>query len=244
VPFTPSHAAAVLPFLRTPLPASALVAGSIAPDLPYYVPLEFPWRTHTALAVVTTDLLLGALAWALWHALLSAPALAAAPAALRGRLTGIPLGLEGRNSPVALGWTALALVVGAGTHVLWDEFTHPRRWGTAHVPALDATWGLLPGYRWLQYASGLVGGLVLLGWLARWWRRTPTRPVGPTPGAWWAWVFILVAGLAAGAIAAASAPSLGSAGFQGATIGGGAALAAATLLAIGWHLRGAATVRR
>ncbi len=54
MPFTPSHAAAVLPFLRTPLPASALVIGSIAPDLPFHLPVDFPWRTHTAQAVVTS----------------------------------------------------------------------------------------------------------------------------------------------------------------------------------------------
>jgi hypothetical protein len=44
VPFTPSHAAAVLPFLRTPLTASALVIGSITPDLPFYLPVEFRGR--------------------------------------------------------------------------------------------------------------------------------------------------------------------------------------------------------
>ena len=54
MPFTPSHAAAVLPFLRTPLPASALVVGSITPDLPFYLPVGFPWPTHTALAVLGT----------------------------------------------------------------------------------------------------------------------------------------------------------------------------------------------
>ena len=237
MPFTPSHAAAVLPFLRTPLPASALVAGSVAPDLPFYVPVDFPLRTHTALAVVTTDLALGVAAWALWHTLLSAPALAAAPAALRSRLSGTTLGLRTRVGPVALGWTALALVVGAGTHVLWDEFTHPRRWGTALLPALDETWGLLPGYRWLQYASGLVGGVVLLVWFALWWRRTPAGDARPTTGAWWAWGVIATAGVAAGGIAALSAPSLGSAGFQGATAGGGAALIAAVLLALGWQVR-------
>ena len=38
MPFTGSHAAAVLPFARSRLPASALVIGSVAPDLPYYLP--------------------------------------------------------------------------------------------------------------------------------------------------------------------------------------------------------------
>ena len=36
MPFTGSHPAAVLPFLRSGLPPSALVIGSMAPDFPYY----------------------------------------------------------------------------------------------------------------------------------------------------------------------------------------------------------------
>src|SRR3954463_4591962 len=83
VPFTGSHPAAILPFLRTPLPASALVIGSMAPDLPYYLPFQPGLYTHTPQAIVTTDVLLGALAWGLWLGLLAEPALAAAPRALR-----------------------------------------------------------------------------------------------------------------------------------------------------------------
>jgi quercetin dioxygenase-like cupin family protein len=141
VPFTPSHAAAVLPFLHTPLPASALVVGSMVPDIPYYLPVEFGWPTHTALAVLTTDVVLGGLAWASWHGLLAAPALANAPAGLRARI-GSAIGLRRRlTSVTGLAWTVAALVVGSASHVLWDEFTHPRRWGTEHLPALRGTVG-------------------------------------------------------------------------------------------------------
>ena len=238
MPFTGSHPAAVLPFLRTPLPASALVIGSMAPDFPYYVPFLPGLYTHTATAVVTTDLLLGALAWVVWHGVLAAPATAAAPPALRGRLAGVPVGLRSRLSGARAVVLALAgLAVGSATHVLWDEFTHPRRWGTQHVPALEENWGLLPGYRWLQYASGLVGGLVLLGWVLLWWRRTPGGTPSETRAPWWPWVLLAAAGAAAGAAGALTAPSLGAAGFAGATWGGGTALAAAVLLAAGWHLR-------
>lgn len=68
-------------------------------------------------------------------------------------------------------WWAIpvAVVIGAVAHVGWDEFTHPGRWGTAHVPALAAVWssplGALPGYQWAQYASG-VFGLDILAWVA------------------------------------------------------------------------------
>ncbi len=238
MPFTPSHAAAVLPFLRTPLPASALVIGSITPDLPFYLPVDFPWRTHTAQAVVTTDLLLGLLAWAVWHGLLAEPAFAAAPAALRGRMRRSPPGLVPRPASLPrLGWTALALVLGAATHVLWDEFTHPRRWGSDLVPALGENWGLLPGYRWLQYASSALGGLVLLAWMVRWWRRTPARPGAGRSGARWAWPVLGGVASSVGATAALASPSIGTAVFEGATRGGGAGLAVAVVLALAWHVR-------
>jgi hypothetical protein len=236
VPFTGSHPAAVLPFLRTPLPASALVIGSMAPDFPYYLPFQPGLYTHTAPAIVTTDLLLGAVAWALWHGLLAAPAIAAAPGALRARLAGVSLGLRHRLAGArSVLLTAAALVLGSGTHVLWDEFTHPRRWGTEHLPALAENWGLLPGYRWLQYGSGVAGGLVLLAWFLRWLARTPPRTTAEQEGPWWPWAVLGTVGVAAGTAGAASAPSLGAAGFAGATWAGGAALVAAVLLAIGWH---------
>jgi len=238
VPFTPSHAAAVLPFLRTPLPASALLIGSMTPDLPFYLPVAFPWATHTALAVVTTDVLLGLVAWAVWHALLAEPALAAAPASLRGRVPGPSPGLGTRLSSAGrIGWTLLALAVGVATHVLWDEFTHPRRWGPVHVPLLAEQWGPLAGYRWLQYATSVLGGVVLLVWFVRWWRRTPPRPGVRRPGVRWAWPLLAAVGGTVGAVAAFPAPDPGAAVFAGATYGGGAALGVALVLAAAWQVR-------
>ena len=165
VPFTGSHPAAVLPFLRTGLPASALVIGSTAPDLPYYLPVDVGVRTHTPLAVVTADLLLGLLAWGVWHALLVRPLVATAPRAARARLRGrvepgLRRRLTGAGDVVRL---LVALVVGAATHVLWDEFTHPGRWGAQHVGLLAAHWAGEPRYGWAQDFSGLLGGLALLG---------------------------------------------------------------------------------
>lgn len=237
MPFTPSHAAAVLPFLRTPLPASALVAGSVAPDLLFYLPVEQRWPTHTATAVVTVDVLLALAAWTVWHGLLAEPALRAAPAALRSRLTGVPLGLRARlATPARVGWTVLAAAVGAGTHVLWDEFTHARRWGPETFPVLSEQWGVMPGYRWLQYVTSVVGGLVLLVWLVRWWLRTPAGSAG-RPGRRWPWVLLTATACVTGAVGAIGAGDLGEAIYDAATWGGGAALAVATVLAAVWQVR-------
>jgi hypothetical protein len=238
MPFTASHAAAVLPLLRTPLPASALVIGSLAPDLPFFLPIDPGLRTHTATSIVTTDLLLAVPAWLVWHAVLAAPALWAAPGPLRARLAGVPLGVRARlRGPRAVVLTLVAFAVGSATHVLWDEFTHARRWGPEHVPALAETWWLIPGYRWLQYLSSLAGLLVLLVWLAHWWRRTPQRPVDGRRAPWWPWALLVAVGLGVGVPFALRAEGLGEAGYAGTTWGGSAALAVAGVLAAGWHLR-------
>ena len=238
MPFTGSHPAAVLPFLRTPLPASALVAGSLSPDVPYYLPFEWGVHTHTAAAVVTTDLLLAAALWVLWHGLLAAPAAWATPAALRGRLTGVPLGLPARLGTARRAGLVLGgLVVGAATHVLWDEFTHPGRWGAEHVPLLRRDWAGDPGYAWAQEASGVLGGLVLLLWLLRWWRRAPVAPAADRRGWWWPWPAVAAVASVAGLAAAAGSPDLRSAAVAAAFEGGGAGAATAVVLAAGWHLR-------
>jgi len=69
-----------------------------------------------------------------------------------------------------------SLTVGAFTHIAWDAFTHPDRWGTRHIEWLSTTHGPLHGYSWLQYASGLVGAAVIVAAGARWWTTTPVTP--------------------------------------------------------------------
>ena len=236
MPFTGSHPAAVLPLLRTPLPASALVIGSTAPDIPYYEPFV-SGPTHSAVGIVTIDLLLGAVAWLVWHGLLAAPALAAAPRALRERVVGrVQVGLRVRLTgpgPVVL--VLLALVVGAATHVGWDAFTHPGRFGPDHLAVLADRFHGRPGYSWAQYASGVLGALALVAWLLRWWRATPPLPVPAGRSLGWVWPALAAVGVVAGAWAAVTSGSLRTAAFRGATVGAAAALLVALALAVLWH---------
>ncbi|BEP14939.1 DUF4184 family protein [Acidothermaceae bacterium B102] len=237
MPFTGSHPAAVLPLLGVGLPASALVIGSTSQDIPYYFPFNTAtWPTHSWLGMFTIDPLLGLAAWLVWHGLLSAPALAYAPAGLRGRLTQVDIGLHGRHSVRAFGLAVAALFVGGVTHIFWDEFTHPRRWGTHHIPALTEHFGGLQGYRWSQYGSGLFGASVIAIWLFRWWRRTSPQVVGHQ-AARWPWLTLVGVAAVAGVVAAVTSPSVQQAAFNGATTGGGTAAALAVVLAAGWHLR-------
>jgi hypothetical protein len=81
-----------------------------------------------------------------------------------------------------------------------------------------------------------VGGVVLLVWFVRWWRRARPSPLADPREPRWVWALLAVAGGVAGGIAASSAPSIGAAGFAGATAAGGAVLVVAVVLAACWHV--------
>ncbi len=236
MPVTFAHPAAVLPLARTRLPFAALAAGSMAPDLPLFVPaveavgLGYA-RTHTLLGVLTIDVALGVALWSLWRYVVAAPLIDATPTAMRRRLP----------RPVDGGWLVLpAALIGAATHVGWDEFTHTDRWGVRHVPWLAAQHGPLIGARWAQYASG-VAGLLILAVVAVTIlvRRTPTPSEArrrPRLAPW-----VLLAPLLVGGVVATSQLAAGGGGLYGllydAVTLGGAATGVTLLVTSGlWHL--------
>ena len=190
MPFTPAHAAAVLPLNRRPLVLGALVAGSLAPDLPYYFSMgSQPVRaglTHTWAGTLVVDVPLG-LVLLLLARVLARPLAALAPDALRARLGRVvpPASIELAVRPVLA--VLLSLWIGALTHLGWDHFTHRYGIVVRHVALLRAE--VAPGaaplhvYEVLQQVSGVFGLTVLFFVLRRWWRRTPAAepPVAPVP---------------------------------------------------------------
>ncbi|MFH9662640.1 DUF4184 family protein [Streptomyces sp. NPDC017248] len=205
MPFTLSHAAAVLPAIRREgsgrgrLVPVALVTGSFAPDLPYYAAgflpggMEFGTVTHAFTGVATVDAVLACALAGLWL-LVRDPLLALLPAARRGR----PAALLRRGAPrargraAAAGWWYGSAVLGALTHVVWDAFTHHDRWGTRLVPALgrDRLAGV-PLFTWSQYGSSLAGAVLIVAFVARALRRAPDAvpaglPVLSVRDRWWA----------------------------------------------------------
>jgi Domain of unknown function (DUF4184) len=178
VPFTGSHPAAVLPFLRLGLPASGLVIGSLAPDVPMFVPMPISIElTHSLVGPVTVDLAVGLLVYAGWHVLLGPALVALAPGGLRARLATSASRPAYRPLPGRAAALLLALCIGALTHVVWDAFTHEQLWGPAHVPLLARQYGPFPGYEWTQHASTVAGLGILAVWCRRWYRATTVGPV-------------------------------------------------------------------
>ncbi|MEL5957701.1 DUF4184 family protein [Streptomyces sp. CLV115] len=191
MPFTLSHAAAVLPGMRRDgtarggLFASALVAGSFAPDMTYYadtaIPgaMEFGQVTHSVWGVITVDVLITAAVVALWL-LLREPLVALLPANRQGSVHAFVRGRRGaRGVREAVGFVGSAMI-GAATHVVWDAFTHHDRWGVRLVPVLDGSVGGFPVFQLVQYGSSAVALAVLARFTASGLRATGTRPVPPS----------------------------------------------------------------
>jgi hypothetical protein len=208
----------------------------MTPDVPFYLPWHVGWRTHLVSSVLTTDLAMGAVVWVVWHGLLAEPVVAAAPDRLRTRLSGVQLGLLHRLR--SLHWALVAIVLGTLTHLGWDEFTHPDRQAVRRIGFLHDQWGPQHGYSWLQQISTVVGGMVMLAWTRRWWRRTAPAPVGHRESPPVVLALIAVVGLGTGTVAAVRSDTLRHAAFNAPTRGGCAALGAALLYAVAWHVRG------
>jgi len=189
VPFTLSHPAAVLPLLRrAPLAASGLVAGSMAPDVPFFVESVLPGSyqigrlAHRPWAVPTLDVAIAAGVVGVWHGLLREPLIALVPGEWGDRAEAATALSKRRRTARDAAWFAASAAIGAASHVGWDAFTHHGRTGVRLLPALERRVLGLPLYSQLQYGTSLVGLAVLGTAGARELRRTPPVPRRLEPG--------------------------------------------------------------
>jgi hypothetical protein len=171
VPVTPAHAAAAWPLSRLlpRLPLEALILGTMTPDFEYLLRLA-PRGSfgHTPLGLLVFCLPIGLMVWTVYQQLVR-------PASL----TLLPAGLRDAARPVNAGvlTVAAALLIGAGSHSLWDSFTHGHGWGVRHVPVLATPLHVegrgVPLFKMLQHASTVLGLVVVTCWAIRWVRRQP-----------------------------------------------------------------------
>ncbi len=165
--------------MRGPFVPLALVAGALAPDVPYFLrglripvsaqswwePLLNATTTHGWPGVVSVAAPV-ALALYLVLAFCERPVRWALPAE-----TGVE---DTRRAPrplwlVWLVWLVLSLALGLLTHVVWDSFTDSDGWVVQHLAVLRGdVVGSLTGDRLLQHLSTGVGLAVLVVFA---WRR-------------------------------------------------------------------------
>jgi hypothetical protein len=182
MPFTLSHPAAAIPFLRTRLDPSALVIGCMAPDFEFF--LHFAPEGgfgHTLAGVFLLDLPVAFIVLWLFHVYAKDPLYTWLPESVRRRIRLGAAALPVRNiAQFAL--VLLAILIGIATHILWDSFTHQNFWPYQHWQFLHRTvefpvYGSMEYLRVIQHGSTVLGAVALELWFWSWFLRTaPMEP--------------------------------------------------------------------
>lgn len=184
MPFTVSHAAAVLPlhaWSKGRLPLAALMIGSMSPDFAYFMPFAATRIvTHDIPGLFWFCLPVGIAVWWVFVRFLERPTLALVPEPWRA---GLPPPTHRISFSLAVR-AGIAVLLGAVTHLVWDSFTH---FSTPVVDALPFLRDIivplggvhLPLYAFLQYLSSAVGLAALGLWVMRL-RRPAARARAPT----------------------------------------------------------------
>ena len=181
MPFTVSHVAAAVPFRRW-LPLSALVIGSMVPDLPYFVPrLVNNHFAHGSLGFFIFCLPAGLVALWVFHRFFKEPIVALLPVSHQRRLHLQRFQFFPFRTFVLV---CAALLVGSVTHVLWDQFTHEDAWMVLNIPWLQERF-FIHGHRLqvsdvLQHGSSVLGLLLLFYWYRGWFLTVAPRPIDQT----------------------------------------------------------------
>jgi len=188
MPFTFSHPAAVLPLRWTRLPFAALVIGSMSPDFIYFLQFgPYSGFGHTLPGVLLLDLPLGLALYSLYCWRLRAFLIALLPSFIQRRARPLTPSSSPQFSKALR--VVSAILLGAGTHILWDTFTHAGAWGVAQVPMLGRQVELLGReifiYKLVQHGSTFLGAGALLSWSAySVWRSRPDPERQPSPLGW------------------------------------------------------------
>ena len=169
MPFTLSHAAAIIPFHRKRLVLSALIVGSMSPDFLYYVPfIPSNHFTHTFRGLFLFCLPASLIVLLIYHKLLKYPLVSLLPWQIQSRL------INTINSfkflpPSQLLWIVTSILLGALTHIVWDSFTHINGQAVLLFSVLSQPVFTVAGetiflYKLLQYLSTVFGGLIFVAW--------------------------------------------------------------------------------
>ena len=214
MPLTLAHPAAVIPLCRPMMRfgvTSALVIGSVVPDLVYFIPMGIgPRQIHSLLGLFWYCVPTGVVAYALFHLLLAPVAAHVLPEAIVSRFD--PGCMSAAMPNVSKIGVLLSVAAGAATHLIWDSATHGSGLLADLVPALRMRLVVIGGYqvflcRLFQHGSTLLGSAAILYCVYRWYQVTPSwsekAPLKSLPAVWLSRFTLLVIPLLVGAFSAA-----------------------------------------
>jgi hypothetical protein len=185
---------------------SALVTGSLAPDFHYFLNV---WPhghfTHSIRGAFLFSLPVGLMLLWIFQRIMKMPLISLAPETHQERLAGFAAPFQwGPASRFLL--ILCTVMVGIGSHIVWDAFTHDRGFAVRNLPdlrspALEEFGTRRPLWNVLQHGSSLLGMALLPLWYWLWLKRAPRQEVPPylrLKPAWKRWISVSMLALAGG----------------------------------------------
>jgi hypothetical protein len=179
MPFTVSHSAIVLPFLKNKrLSATALIVGSMSPDFEYFFRMhkqsEF---SHTFLGIFVVDFPLSFLVMFVFHQIIKKP-----------MIENLPIYFQQRMQELKeLNWiiyfknnifiVLTSLFLGAVSHLFWDSFTHLDGYFVERIPFLRLEIYSIHFSDIAQYLTSLIG----LVFISIYFRNMPVKKINSKP---------------------------------------------------------------
>jgi hypothetical protein len=198
MPFTVSHAAVVLPFLRARpqlVSGTALVIGSAAPDFEYFIKMGVnSYYSHTLLAIFYFNIPITILLAFLFHGVVKKNLIENLPFYFQYRfneLKCLDFQLYFKNNYWAV---IISAGMGAASHIIWDSFTHNDGFFAQRISLYKNIFIPFDGVRYplfygLQQISTYVGLLIVIIYTLS---LKPDRNIQATKVSFTYWIMLIV----------------------------------------------------
>lgn len=159
MPFTFSHPAIVLPFLKNrKMSATALIVGAMSPDLEYFFRMKTESEmSHTFLGVFLVDFPLGFIVIYAFHQIIKVPLIANLPVFFQKRMQVLKETdwlVYFRNNRLTV---FVSFFLGTVSHFFLDSMTHWDGFLVQRIPFLSKIFLGIAVYDIAQYLSSIVG---------------------------------------------------------------------------------------
>lgn len=173
MPFTPAHPAIILPVIRSRFcSATGLIIGSLSPDFEYFFKMSVSGiHSHSKAGLFYFDLPVTLLLALVFHQLVKKNLLANSPVFFQKRFQDT-LKLD-FISYLRKHWGIflVSALIGAGSHIFWDSFTHNGRFFVRQFSHIYKTTSVYfdganyPLFYVLQQISTVIGCLIVGAWI-------------------------------------------------------------------------------
>jgi len=168
MPFTFSHPAIVLPLTkaRLKLSSTGLIIGSMIPDFEYFIRMRDRSKfSHTFTGLFWFDLPLALFVCFVYHTVVRNPLFDNLPSFLKERFSVYKKFNWTKYFLKNWVFVLVSIIIGAVSHIVWDGVTHNTMFyvNQADLSTLTKIGRInLAGYKFLQLASTVVGGIVVI----------------------------------------------------------------------------------